>query len=150
MPEQLFLGRGGQVDPNTMTADDLRNLADRPEERVEQNFDEGMQQQALQNLGSAFGGAGKIGGVIQSMTDRLAEKLMGEAKKDQTTASKGKANSLDTAAALQKKIAELRKKSEQVASSGTGNTAAQGILDNVIQNLMSKLSGLQNQGIGEL
>ena len=217
MPEQLFLGRGGMgVDPNSMTAQDIRNLADRqvggtpqpsPEEAQQafaglskllsgipgferlaaglqregsvpateveasppppkqpastmglppsriaamgQNYDAGTESQAEQNLGAAFGGGTDTGRQMQSFTDRTTDKMIAEAKKKKTSA-KGSPSSLDVASEIQKKIADLRKQVDQIDKSGTGNTGAKNALESVIQNLMGKLTDLQNQGVGEL
>jgi len=214
MPEQISLGRGGyNVDPNTMTAQDLRNLADRqgggtpppseeevqwafqglskllggmpgferlaaglqkegstpvpaPETTAEQsappmglspskiaamgqNYDTGVESQAAQNLGAAFGGDAETGQQMQSFTNRTTEKMVADAKKKKTSA-KGSPSSLDVASEIQKKIADLRKQVDQIDKSGTGNVGAKNALESVIQNLMGKLTDLQNQGIGEL
>ena len=219
MPVQPSLGRGGQnVDPNSMTAQDLRNLADRQgsgtsrpsdeeirnaftrlselfggmgfedmatrlqKDSVEQtpgtpesgtpatpmgqpapamglspskiaamgqNYDAGVESQAAQNLGAAFGGDAETGRQMQSFTNRTTDKMIAEARKKKTSA-KGAPSSLDVASEIQKKIADLRKQVDQIDKSGTGNIGAKNALESVIQNLTEKLTDLQNQGIGEL
>jgi len=213
MPVQPSLGRGGQnVDPNSMTAQDLRNLADRqgsgtpppsaeevqwafqglskllggmpgfeklaaglqreggapapaatPTEQpspamglppsqiatMGQNYDAGVEGQAAQNLGAAFGGDAETGRQMQSFTNRTTDKMIAEARKKKTSA-KGAPSSLDVASEIQKKIADLRKQVDQIDKSGTGNIGAKNALESVIQNLTEKLTDLQNQGIGEL
>jgi len=111
--------------------------------RLEQTQVPAMEQNISQNLKTAFGEGQNP---IQSLVGRMAENVF-----SRTLEGQGEdADQTKVMAELTKQITNLRKRSQAVLKSGTGNTLAKSIYSKVAEELVRMVSQLQDKGIAEL